>query len=147
MKTRTKSAFVLLGTLVIGLILGVLMQTAIQNERNERMRSLRNRGALADVILHVVKPHDTAQADAIRAIVGSTEESHANIAREYWEARSNLFDAMHEELVNNVLDRDQARALGAWRERNRRSAHSGNQQGDRDSNRRDDRRSDDRRRP
>jgi len=148
MKTRTKSAFVLLGTLALGLILGVLLQTAIQNQRNERMRSLRDRGALADVILHVVKPQDPAQEEAIRAIVSRTEESHANIAREYWEARAKLFDAMHEELVNTVLNADQAKALGEWRERLRRSSRSGNQQGagDRNGDRRDDRRDDNRRR-
>lgn len=137
MKTRTKSAFVLLGTLVIGVILGVLLQTAIQNNRMERVRSLRDRGALPDVIIGVVNPRDAAQEIAIREIVMRYEEQHSTRIRGYWEARSELFDAMHQELVGSVLSTDQIEALDKWRERNRRSGRSGNQRGggERDSDR------------
>ena len=147
MKTRTKSAFVLLGTLALGLILGVMLQSAVQNQRSERMQSLRNRGALIDVILHVVEPQDEAQAEAIRAVVTRAEEAHGNILREYWEARSDVFDAMHEELVTNILSERQARELGKWRDRNRRSTRSGGQQGgnSHENERDDDRHNDGRR--
>ncbi len=129
MKTRTKSASVLLGTLVLGVVIGVLAQTALQNQRMEKVRALRNRGALPDVILHVVKPRDDSQAEVIRAVVTRYEEAHSGLLKDYWAARSELFDAMHHELVTNVLFEDQVEALDSWRERNRRSGRSGNQQG------------------
>ena len=126
MTTNTKSAFVLLGTLLLGVVLGVLLQTAIHTQRSERTRSLRNRGALSDVIENVVEPKNEMQSDAIKAVVNRYESLLSEMLHDYGRMRSELFDAMHQTLKDSVLFEDQVEALDSWRERNRRSGRSSN---------------------
>ncbi|GMQ82104.1 MAG: hypothetical protein BMS9Abin05_1546 [Rhodothermia bacterium] len=119
MNVKTKSAFVLLGMLILGLVLGVMLRTAIHNKQVERTRSLRERGALSEVIENVVKPHDEAQALAVREIVTRYEEVLGELMRESRRTRSAVFDSMHQELSRDVLSADQVQALDDWRARNR----------------------------
>lgn len=120
MNVKSKSAFVLLGILILGLVLGVMLQTTIHNKQMERTRSLRDRGALSEVIEGVVKPRDEAQAQAVREIVTHYEEVLTEWMHEARRSRSALFDSMHQKLVNDVLSEDQIQALDEWRDRNRR---------------------------
>ncbi len=126
MNTKSKSALVLLGTLVLGIVIGVLLQTAVHNQRMETARSLRNRGALSDVIERVVKPRNEDQAEAIRALVTRYEAKLSGMLRESWRTRGTLFDSMRQALVDSVLFDDQVTALDEWRERNRHQPRSGN---------------------
>ncbi len=128
MNTKTKSALVLLGTLVLGVVIGVLAQTALHNQRMEKARSLRNRGALPEVIERVVKPRNEEQEEAIQALVGRYETQLSDKLREFWSSRSAIFDSMHQALVDSVLFDDQVTALDEWRERNRRQPRSGHTQ-------------------
>ena len=130
MNAKTKSALVLLGTLILGIVIGVLVQTTVHNQQVERARSLRDRGALSDVIERVVEPNSDQQVEAIRVIVGRFEAQLSELSRESWLMRSAIFDSMHEALVDSVLSGDQALALGEWRERNRRPSRRGNERGD-----------------
>ncbi len=126
MNTKLKSALVLLGTLVLGIVIGVLVQTAVHNQRMETARSLRNRGALSDVIERVVKPRNEEQAEEIRALVNRYEAKLSEMLRESWKTRGAEFDSMRQALIDSVLFDDQVTALDEWRERNRHQPRSGN---------------------
>ena len=125
MNTKSKLAFVLLGILILGLVLGLMLQTTIHNKQMERTRSLRDRGALSEMIEDVVKPHDEAQAQAVREIVTHFEEMLVELMRESRRIRSAVFDSMHQDLIRNVLSADQVQALDDWRDRNRHGNRSG----------------------
>ena len=129
MNVKTKSAFVLLGILILGLVLGVMLQTTIHNKQMEQTRSLRDRGALSEVIENVVEPHDERQARAVREIVTHYEEVLHELMHESRRSRSAVFDSMHQRLVNDVLSADQVQALDEWRDRNRRGNRRGSEPG------------------
>lgn len=132
MSAKSKSIFVLVGILVLGLVLGVMLQTTIHNKQMERTRSLRDRGALSEMIADVVKPESDAQSQAVKEVVTRWEESLDEMMHDAFRMRSALFDSMHQELAQDVLTPEQVDALDEWRTKNRRGSRRGNS-GRRDS--------------
>ncbi len=123
MKTRTKSALVLLGTLLIGIVIGIMAWSTVHNRQLERTRSLRSRGALEDVIVHAVSPLSSEKEAEIREIVSGVADELNELFREAFEVRTRKLDSMLVQL-DQVLSPEERARLEAWRERNSRSSRS-----------------------
>jgi hypothetical protein len=120
MKPKSKSAIVLLGTLVLGILLGGFGWSAIHNQRIDRMHSLRNSGTLSHVVQEVVKPVDSAQSARIDSIATAAERDLKTMYREVSTRRSARFDSMRISL-EDILSPEQVERLEEWINRNRRN--------------------------
>jgi len=73
MTDRTKSALLIGGTLVLGMIVGGLFNAALVNRRFSEVARLRVPGGLAGRIEEVIQPENEEQAEAIRAVLDEFE--------------------------------------------------------------------------
>lgn len=69
MTDRTKSALLIGGTLLIGMIIGGLFNAALVNRRFSEVARFRSPGGLALRIEEVIQPESEEQAEAIRAVL------------------------------------------------------------------------------
>lgn len=76
MTTRTKSTLLLSVTLVIGMVLGAVINAYVAKRRFEHVGYLRSERGLARHLENAIEPRDEAQRTAIRAIL---EKSAARI--------------------------------------------------------------------
>jgi len=125
MNSKTKSALVLLGTLVLGVALGAMLWSAAHNQRMAKIRSLRDRGALPTVIENVVHPENESQREQVQVVVSKYEDKLSRIYHELRRARSEATDSLRYHL-GEILSEDQAVLLDEWlRERRRPSRSDG----------------------
>jgi hypothetical protein len=80
-KVETKSAVVLLVTLVLGLILGALATGAAARQRVDELTRLRRPPGFAAHMREVIQPHSDAQWDSLRPIVEATGRRNDEIRR------------------------------------------------------------------
>ena len=69
MTARTKSTLLLLGTLLIGMLLGVFVHTLMVQNRIERIASLRSQAGFVRFMGNMIEPTDDAQRRAIRDVL------------------------------------------------------------------------------
>ena len=134
MNSTIKSVLVLLVTLGIGIAIGAMVWATVHNMQMERIRSLRDRGALSRRIEEVVVPQDSTQSRQIQAIVATHESRLSDIYHESSRAIGNAVDSLRVQL-GVVLDDDQLTRLDNWLRESRRS---GSRNGSRNSSRQED---------
>lgn len=118
MKARTKSAFILLATLVVGGVVGALATGAAFNNRVKEIESLRNRGGFAERMEAVIEPHDEAQRAQIRAVLERAHARYIEDRRSCGAAFAASTDSMRADLAP-LLTPEQAERLEAWLSRDR----------------------------
>lgn len=117
-RIETKSAVILLVTLLLGGLIGVLATGAIAQRRASRVAELRERG-FAMQFERLIEPRDEAQREAIRAVLSAAAERNRETMRgAHEEVRASL-EEMREEL-EPLLDEDQRERLDAAAKRFRR---------------------------
>jgi len=117
-RIETKSAVILLVTLLLGGLIGVLATGAIAQRRASRVAELRERG-FAMQFERLIEPRDEAQREAIHAVLSAAAERNRETMRgAHEEVRANL-EEMREEL-EPLLDEDQRERLDAAAKRFRR---------------------------
>ena len=139
MTARTKSILLLLGTLLIGMLLGVFVHTLMVEDRIERITSLRSQAGFVRFMENMIEPTDDAQQKAIRDVLDETAEKlnvHHAESRETVQGvmesfRASLDSLLTEEQVNALNERME-RAWKYKRSRGRRDSSSMNR-GRRDS--------------
>ena len=133
MTARTKSILLLLGTLLIGMLLGVFVHTLMVEDRIERITSLRSQAGFVRFMENMIEPTDDAQHKAIRDVLDETAEKlnvhHAEsreTVQEIMESfRASLDSLLTEEQVNALNERME-RAWKYKRSRGRRDSSSFN---------------------
>ena len=110
MKLHTKTIFVLLGTLAIGLALGALGQSTMHNRRMEKLTEMRRQGGLYGQIDRYIDPIDQVQQDTLVAISHRHQDRLDKLYKKYRWYRSGFMDSLRTELVP-VLDSSQVTAL------------------------------------
>ena len=113
MTARTKSILLLLGTLLIGMLLGAFVHTLMVEDRIERITSLRSRAGFVRFMENMIEPTDDAQRAAIRDVLEETAErldAHHAGSREAVEEimesfRTSLDSLLTEEQVNALNER------------------------------------------
>jgi len=116
MKIHTKTVFVLLGVLAIGLALGALGQSTMHNRRMEKLSEMRRQGGLYGQIDRHIDPIDLAQEDTLKAISHRHQDRLERLYRRYRWYRSGYMDSLRTEL-EPVLDSVQAVDLKPWLDR------------------------------
>jgi hypothetical protein len=129
MNSKTKSALVLLGTLMLGIAIGAMLWTAVHNKQMAEIRSLRTRGALPRVIESVVEPIDAEQRENVRAVVSRYEDGLSEIYREMARARTSATDSLRLYL-GEFLNESQIARLDDWLRERRRSPRSSSARSD-----------------
>lgn len=113
MKTQTKSALVLIVTLLVGVAIGAVGWSIVHNERMERMREMRREGGLYGVIDRYIDPESAGQEERLRAVA---DRYHRQLEDIYGLARSQrnvALDSMRAEL-STMLSPVQQEAMAEW---------------------------------
>ncbi len=79
MSTRTKSALLLAGVLVLGILLGALASGSMFNRRLGRIAELRTPKGMAFVLEKVVRPETEEQRRAFREVIEEIAPGYAEI--------------------------------------------------------------------
>ena len=139
MTARTKSILLLLGTLLIGMLLGVFVHMLMVEDRIERITSLRSQAGFVRFMENMIEPTDDAQQKAIRDVLDETAEKlnvhHAEsreTVQEIMESFRASLDSLLTEGQVHALNERMERAWKYKRSRGRRDSSSMNH-GRRDS--------------
>ena len=69
MQTRTKSAFLLLAVLVLGVVIGILVSGVLHNRRMDRIARLRTGPGIVQLVERAVEPQSEEQRARIREVM------------------------------------------------------------------------------
>ncbi len=127
MSARTKSVLLVIATLLIGLVLGALLNARLAERRIERIASLRSERGFVQFIEDAVQPRDDSQREAIRDVLRRAgERMAAHQERSRREARA-MLDSTRAELAD-VLTPEQMQRLDERFEAGRRMRRFGPEQ-------------------
>lgn len=110
MNLQVKPSLIILGTLLIGIILGVLLSGALIRERHHRIEAMLGPPRFAERIIKVVKPRDVEKRKAIAAIVEKTSLRIRDLTRETRTGMHAVVDSMFSEL-KPLLNEEQSKRL------------------------------------
>jgi hypothetical protein len=130
MQTRTKSAFLLLAVLVLGVAIGFLISGVLHNRRLDRIARIRTGPGIAQLVERVVRPESEEQRIRLREVMESAGPRFAEVFRHSQQEMEALSDSVMTEL-ETILTPAQMEELskhmqmrrgmppGEWRERGR----------------------------
>ncbi len=98
MQTRTKSAFLLLAVLVLGVAIGVMLSGVLHNRRMDRIARLRTAPGIIRLVERAVEPESEEQRAAIRAIMEGAAPRFAETFQRTQEEMRTLSDSVMSEL-------------------------------------------------
>ena len=98
MQTRTKSAFLLLAVLVLGIVIGILVSGVLVNRRMERIAKLRTGPGIAQLIQRAVEPESEEQKARIREVIDAAAPRFAEVFQRAHEEMRLLSDSVMAEL-------------------------------------------------
>ncbi len=135
MTTRTKSILMLLGTLLIGMLLGVFIHALMVENRIERLTSLRSQAGFVRFMDKMIEPTDDAQREAIQAAL---EDAAAALSVHHAESRETLEEIMgsFRASLDSLLTEEQLETLNermerAWKYRKSRGRKDSSSMGSR----------------
>ncbi len=123
MRIETRSALILLATLLIGALLGALITGALAQRRISRVAEMRERGFRMH-IERIIEPRDEEQREAIRAVLEVAAQRNQEIMRGARERLGDQLRQMREELLP-LLDEEQRQRLESAAEGFRRGGFRG----------------------
>ncbi len=112
MRVETKSALILVGTLVLGLLLGVVGAGALAGFQAGRLDRLRRPPGFVAHMERVIRPRDAAQDEAIRSHLEETARQNERIIRGAHDQLRSALDEMRARLTP-LLDAAQRERLDA----------------------------------
>ena len=110
MKIELKAALILIGTLLLGVLLGAVGTGALAHQRIERVQDLRRPGGFVAHMEDVIRPRDSAQHAAILPHLEATGHLNDSIIRGANDHLRAALDSMRARLAP-LLDADQKRRL------------------------------------
>ena len=102
---RTKSIALLGTTLLLGIVLGAVLNAWWARERFERLRRLRTPGGFEHIVTRTLGPTSPEQRQQIKAVVGPTGRRLDSLRTRHWRAVRVLVDSMRLELEPILTDR------------------------------------------
>ena len=118
MTTRTKSALLLFVTLGVGMLLGVLGASALQNRRAEKIREAREHGGMVRLMETVIQPVDEAQRAQLRVALEKSEDRFNAARLGCHEILGSQRDSLLADL-DVLLNPDQRERVSEWFSRDR----------------------------
>jgi hypothetical protein len=110
MQTRTKSAFLLLAVLALGILIGFLVSGALQNRRMRSIAHLRTGPGFAELVERVIQPRSEEQREQIRDILDGAAPRIADLFEQHRGEMSQVSDSVMTEL-EAILDPEQVQRL------------------------------------
>lgn len=110
MQTRTKSAFLLLAVLALGIVIGILAGGVMNNRRMNRLARMRTGPGIAQLVERAVQPESEEQRERIREIMDDAAPRFAEVFMSTREELRTLSDSVMSEL-EEVLSPDQMKEL------------------------------------
>ena len=99
MTPRSRSALLLGGTLVLGMILGALVVGAVGQWRAGRIVDMRRPSGFVEELYRVIRPRDAEQRQAIRPIIEHVAQRNNEIMRDANEQLRDVLAELVEELA------------------------------------------------
>lgn len=122
MKTQTKSAIVLVVTLIVGIAIGVFAWSIVHNERMERLRKMRGSGGIYTMIELYTSPVDSEQEVVLREFSERYQARFDEIYGRVSQQRREIQDSMRVEL-RTILTPEQQEEMAAWLDKSSRSSN------------------------
>jgi hypothetical protein len=108
MKIETKSAAILLVTLVLGVVLGMLAQGTLMRQRDQRVAEIRTEPGFVSLVEEVIQPRPE-QEDAVRALLEESARSYESVVTSSREQVRLVLDSMKTRLAPLLDDRQRER--------------------------------------
>lgn len=109
MTTKSKTTFIILGTLIIGVLIGALASGMWRQKRMEKFGRMRPQQQFVETIENIIKPDD-AQRKAIEKVLEKHFEHVAKIREQHEQEMMASFDSLKQEL-NSLLTAEQQKRL------------------------------------
>ncbi|GIV61965.1 MAG: hypothetical protein KatS3mg044_0831 [Rhodothermaceae bacterium] len=119
MKARTRSALILVVTLLVGVALGALGASALYNHRLEKLRELGRPAGFSMHLERVIEPVDEAQRQQIRDVLEDAGRRLSTLRRAHQAEYRAVIDSTRAAL-DSLLTPAQKERLERWLERDRR---------------------------
>ncbi len=116
MKVRTKSTLIVVGTLMIGMVLGALLTGTFLIHRLKSIQEMRTSAGLTEEILKVIEPYDATQEADIRHILNEKTVKIEDLRLRYTNEALDSIRFVIQELqdaLNPILSIDQQNRLNS----------------------------------
>ncbi|HKJ34743.1 MAG TPA: hypothetical protein VKA34_23160 [Balneolales bacterium] len=104
MKTRTKSVLIIIGTFIIGIVLGGILTGAIVRHRLNRIAESQTRPGFVKIMEHIIKPTDK-QKKKIEPILKESAHKLSQIHSQCKQKMIAIGDSMRGELKPYLTDK------------------------------------------
>jgi len=104
LNARAKSAILILASVGVGIILGMLLQARLAEQRLERLALLRSERGLVRALERVIEPVDEEQNQAIQEVLAWSAQNMADQIRQNREASITLLDSTMQALREILTD-------------------------------------------
>jgi hypothetical protein len=105
MNTKTKTSFILMGTLIIGIIIGALFSGMLRQQRIRRIEGMPHHERFIKSMERILQP-DEEQKQLIHQVLKMRFERVAELRDEYQSKIASIFDSIHQD-IDTVLTEEQ----------------------------------------
>lgn len=116
MRIEVKAWTAIVGTLIVGIVLGMLMSGALERRRHERVETMRRPGGFVEEMERVIQPRDAAQLDSLRSYLEVTDQHNRAIVDAARGSMRAEIDSMRSR-VDRLLDDKQKARLADFAQR------------------------------
>ena len=109
MNLQVKPALIIIGTLLIGIVLGALMSRALADRQYRRIGDMMRPDRLSMRLIKIIEPLEPDQREAVTAIVEETAAKIRDLTRETRFEMHAVMDSMFMELKPLLTDEQNAR--------------------------------------
>jgi hypothetical protein len=116
MRIELKAWAAILGTLIVGVAIGMLLSGTLERRRHERVDSMRRPGGFVEEMERVIQPRDAAQRDSLRPYLEATDQHNRAIVDGARGSMRAELDSMRAH-IDKLLDDGQKSRLADFVER------------------------------
>ncbi len=116
MKLHSKTIFVIIGTLIIGIAVGALSWSSIHNSRSRQLAEMRRQGGLYGSIDRYIDPTDAVQEEALREMAIAYQDTVGRFWRHYKRHQVALMESLETDILP-LLNEDQKTKITPWLDR------------------------------
>jgi Spy/CpxP family protein refolding chaperone len=108
MKNKTKTSFILLGTLVIGFIIGAIFSGIIRQQKIHQISEMHEHERFIKGMEKIIQPSEE-QKEKIDKILKKRSQKITEIRKKYQEEIATIFDSLHQDMAEVLTDQQKER--------------------------------------
>lgn len=108
MKNKTKTSFILFGTLVIGIIIGAIFSGIIRQQKIHQIREMHEHERFVKGMEKIIQPSEE-QKEKIDKILKKRSQKITEIRKKYQEEVATIFDSLHQDMAEVLTDQQKER--------------------------------------